>query len=419
MGSPRTRTTASGGYGSVIAADGATPPPIRTHSWLYNLLNSKSQSHGSVIFDRSLLLLILANVYVDVMLTVASFDEQHGTPARIFESVSSVFFMGEYVARFVVAGERVKYRGVAGRLRYATSFASIVDLVSFVPWILEKARYGNGDVPSTAYVRAFRVLRILKTDRFTGAANSLSRVFTVNASILSVAGIMAGMLVLFTSTLLFYAGDDAAGFDSIPATMYLSILMLTGQGEPDGELTPLLKLLCAFTAVFSVAMVAIPASMLTFGFEIEAQRLVLKRRERRLRRRLRAETGDSRIQSCSDSEDDDERDLAKARRRKARARAQCREKCFGSAARPERRAVAADFLLSSSEDEYETLVLGEDESALLEKVRKDLAEEAYQQFLRGGEDVAANRDLAQRVREHETRRRTMTTEGGGAPTGLV
>ena len=271
------------------------------------------------------------------MLTVASFDEQHGTPARIFESVSSVFFMGEYVARFVVAGERVKYRGVAGRLRYATSFASIVDLVSFVPWILEKARYGNGDVPSTAYVRAFRVLRILKTDRFTGAANSLSRVFTVNASILSVAGIMAGMLVLFTSTLLFYAGDDAAGFDSIPATMYfrraapsprncgaaaaatrrvresrrrhgrdancrqvaaaprprrgesasrgaardrdaesrgagrgrdadipsrryLSILMLTGQGEPDGELTPLLKLLCAFTAVFSVAMVAIPAT---------------------------------------------------------------------------------------------------------------------------------------------------------------
>mgnify|MGYP004052913361 CR=1 FL=1 len=65
--------------------------------------------------------------------------------------------------------------------------------------------------------------------------------------------------------------------------MYLSILMLTGQGEPDGELTTLLKSLCAFTAIFSVAMVAIPASMLTFGFEIEAQRLVLKRRERRLR----------------------------------------------------------------------------------------------------------------------------------------
>ena len=88
--------------------------------------------------------------------------------------------------------------------------------------------------------------------------------------------------------------------------MYLSILMLTGQGEPDGELTTLLKSLCAFTAIFSVAMVAIPASMLTFGFEIEAQRLVLKRRERRLRRRIRAERLENHwIESCSDSEDGD------------------------------------------------------------------------------------------------------------------
>ena len=96
--------------------------------------------------------------------------------------------------------------------------------------------------------------------------------------------------------------------------MYLSILMLTGQGEPDGELTTLLKSLCAFTAIFSVAMVAIPASMLTFGFEIEAQRLVLKRRERRLRRRIRAERLENHwIESCSDSEDGDAHFLQRQR----------------------------------------------------------------------------------------------------------
>ena len=57
-------------------------------------------------------------------------------------------------------------------------------------------------------------------------------------------GVLAAMLVLFTSSLLYYSGDGAEGFESIPATMYLSILMLTGQGEPDGELTTLLKSLC-------------------------------------------------------------------------------------------------------------------------------------------------------------------------------
>ena len=110
----------------------------------------------------------------------------------------------EYVTRFCVAGERAKFRGTAGRWRFVTSWASIVDLCSFMPWIAEKLIYWgeDGDVPSTAYVRAFRVLRILKTDRFTGAADALGRVFYVNMHILGVAGVLAAMLVLFTSSLL-------------------------------------------------------------------------------------------------------------------------------------------------------------------------------------------------------------------------
>ena len=110
----------------------------------------------------------------------------------------------EYVTRFAVAGERAKFRGTAGRWRFLTSWASIVDLCSFMPWIAEKLIYWgeDGDVPSTAYVRAFRVLRILKTDRFTGAADALGRVFYVNMHILGVAGVLAAMLVLFTSSLL-------------------------------------------------------------------------------------------------------------------------------------------------------------------------------------------------------------------------
>ena len=49
-----------------------------------------------------------------------------------------------------------------------------------------------------------------------------------------------------------------AEFASIPATMYLCVLMLTGQGEPDGELSTPTKVICAFTALFSVAMVPTP-----------------------------------------------------------------------------------------------------------------------------------------------------------------
>ena len=77
-------------YGSVPA----TPPAPRVqHSRLYQLLNSSSQAHGSVLFDRALLLLILANVYVDVMLTVDEWAAQHGAAAKVFETVSSLLFI--------------------------------------------------------------------------------------------------------------------------------------------------------------------------------------------------------------------------------------------------------------------------------------------------------------------------------------
>ena len=84
-------------------------------------LNSSSQAHGSVLFDRALLLLILANVYVDVMLTVDEWAAQHGAAAKVFETLSSLLFIAEYITRFAVAGERAKYRGTAGRWRFVTS----------------------------------------------------------------------------------------------------------------------------------------------------------------------------------------------------------------------------------------------------------------------------------------------------------
>jgi hypothetical protein len=54
--------------------------------------------------------------------------------------------------------------------------------------------------------------------------------------------------------------------------MYLSTMMLTGQGGPDGDLPWYTSGVVLLTGVFSIGMFAIPASMLTWGFEAEAER---------------------------------------------------------------------------------------------------------------------------------------------------
>merc|ERR1719482_1814021 len=68
------------------------------------------------------------------------------------------------------------------------------------------------------------------------------------------------------------AYDPKDDFSSILACMYLAILMLTGQGEPDGVMPWYTRIIVSVTALFAIAQFAIPASMLTWGFENEAER---------------------------------------------------------------------------------------------------------------------------------------------------
>jgi len=130
------------------------------------------------------------------------------------------------------------------------------------------------------------------------AVDAVYRVIYYNSEILYVAALVCTFLVLITSILLFYlrprtggdAGDlyesNAEDFQSISATLYLAMMMLTGQGGPDGPLPWYTKAVVLLTSVFSVAMFAIPASMLTWGFEAEAARMA------KLAHRRRAQAAD-------------------------------------------------------------------------------------------------------------------------------
>jgi len=85
--------------------------------------------------------------------------------------------------------------------------------------------------------------------------------------------------------------------------MYLSVMMLTGQGQPEGALPWYTKLIVICTSIFSVAQFAIPASMLTWGFEQEAQRRIKKNLELQRQQEDRAKRGLPRSAESSSSSD--------------------------------------------------------------------------------------------------------------------
>lgn len=56
--------------------------------------------------------------------------------------------------------------------------------------------------------------------------------------------------------------------------------MLTGQGIPDGTMPWYTRIVISVTCIFAIAQFAIPASMLTWGFEQEAERNIVKNHDK-------------------------------------------------------------------------------------------------------------------------------------------
>jgi len=127
---------------------------------------------------------------------------------------------------------------------------------------------------------------------------SLWRVTWFNRHMLSTALLLDMMFMFFTATALYYFRpastavedpDMADNFKSIGAAFYLSVLMLTGQGLPEGFVLPgYTKVMVMITAIFSVAVFAIPAGIITWGFEAEAERLAWKNRDEKKRQQASA-----------------------------------------------------------------------------------------------------------------------------------
>eukprot|EP00189_Rhodosorus_marinus_P003088 CAMPEP_0113971316 /NCGR_PEP_ID=MMETSP0011_2-20120614/12174_1 /TAXON_ID=101924 /ORGANISM="Rhodosorus marinus" /LENGTH=440 /DNA_ID=CAMNT_0000986809 /DNA_START=139 /DNA_END=1462 /DNA_ORIENTATION=+ /assembly_acc=CAM_ASM_000156 len=229
------------------------PKPKQVHegngeerSWLYLTLDPKSNSSSAKFYKYSMSALILLNMFVFVISTDDSINDQYSGLFYIVEGVTSVLFLIDYVCRVIVITEHKHFSDpVWGRINYLLTPIAVVDAISTFPFFLEIIFSTN--LPLTTPLRLFRLTRIPYHLDVT--------------------------LLFSTET------QGPPGVESIPATIFLSVLMLTGQGGPDGDLPWYTKMIVMMTAIFSVAMFAIPASMLTWGFEAEAERLAKRSHE--------------------------------------------------------------------------------------------------------------------------------------------
>lgn len=261
----------------------------RVHFWLER---PDRDARGPRLLEISLILLIVSNVFAVMLETVDEIYMQYKQAFDLFEGLSLVVYIVEYLARFWVAPENTQ---VKSRLKWALTPSAIIDLIAILPALLFFL------VPiDLRILRAIRMLRLLKLTRYSPALSMLLAVFEEEAGAFF-AGffILSLMLVLAASgAWMFEHEAQPQAFGSILAAMWWAVATLTTVGY--GDVTPITiggKIFGAIITILGIGMAALPAGIIASGLNDQ-----LHRRRESLKRQFRLALEDGTI--CEQEEEE-------------------------------------------------------------------------------------------------------------------
>ncbi|MES1911027.1 MAG: hypothetical protein MHM6MM_003528 [Cercozoa sp. M6MM] len=245
------------------------------------LLLLEGRSRRAHFVQLFLLGCVLLNLVAFALSTEESLS--HSTTLQAIEIGTVAVFAFEYVLRCWCSVEDPRYPGRHRFWQHVFSFGALVDLAALIAGITALILEHKFEAVG-AWLRVLRVLNIFKADQLQAALRSVRRVLRRNRHVLAVGVIICLVLLVITSVLLYATwGDvDHDRFGSVPRASFYAVMLLTGQGLDNVESLGLwMHVLVAVTSVFSVAIFAVPAAMLAWGFEAEAERLAARSQKRK------------------------------------------------------------------------------------------------------------------------------------------
>ena len=179
------------------------------------------------LFDLFLITSILLSVSFVMLDSVIELKEVYGPFFRSIEWFFTILFTAEYLLRIITI-----------RLpnSYIFSFFGVIDLLSLIPTYLSLILPGAQVLSVIRILRALRVFRILKLIQFMGEAELLKQAMIASRRKIFVYLFFVINLVIVLGSIMYLIEGEASGFDSIPRSIYWSIVTLTTVGY--GDISP-------------------------------------------------------------------------------------------------------------------------------------------------------------------------------------
>lgn len=186
------------------------------------------------------------------------------TPSLVaIDRITVTVFIIDYLLRLWTADYKLE-KGKSSFVRYPLTPMAIIDILCILPSVT---------VISSAFkmlkvfrlFRTFRVFRALKAFRYSKNITLILNVFQKQKEALSVVCILAGGYILISALVIFNAEPETFGsfFDAV----YWATISLTTVGYGDIYATSTIgKVVTMLSSLFGIAIVALPAGIITAGY---------------------------------------------------------------------------------------------------------------------------------------------------------
>ena len=246
-------------------------------SRIHNILEiTDPEDLVSRIFSISVVALILINIVCIVLESVASIEEKYRNIFLTIEIGSTLIFATEYALRLWSCVEKKDEDGIVRsnfsiRIRYASTPLAIVDLLAFLPSLLQLIFPGI----DLRFLRVLRLLRVFKLTRYFASFELLLTVLHEERKNLGGIFVIMIVILILAASALYIAERDIQPdkFGSIPQAMWWAIAALTTVGYGDVyPISSLGQILGSLVTVLGIGMVALPSGILASAFSEQMRR---------------------------------------------------------------------------------------------------------------------------------------------------
>ena len=217
----------------------------------------------------------LSSVYDCFMMIVIALSllplafKQDNAVFQIIDKIAVVIFIIDYVLRWITADYKFEKSDISSFLRYPFSCMAIIDLLSILP-SLTVVNSGFKVLRVLRMIRAMKVLRIFKIMRYSRNFEIIVNVMKKSKDSLIAVCILAVGYILISAMIIFNVEQESFGnfFDAV----YWATVSLTTVGYGDiYPVTTVGRIITMISSVFGIAIVALPAGIITAGYMSEIQ----------------------------------------------------------------------------------------------------------------------------------------------------